>query len=57
MRPKSTSVLRVLSWASSRIITEYFVRLWSNIAYLNNMPSVMYFSIVLLDVRSSNLIA
>ena len=52
--PKRTSVWTVLSWASSKITTEY---LWSNgspIASLKSIPSVMYFTRVFAEVASSN---
>ena len=52
---KSTSVLTVLSWASSMIIIEYFFNLGSKIASLNNIPSVKNFIFVFFDSFSSNL--
>lgn len=56
IKPKSTSVFNVLSCASSKIITEYFFSIWSIIASLRSIPSVMYFKMVFFEVWSSNLI-
>ena len=52
-KPNKISVFRVLSWASSRITIEYFYSLGSTVASLKSIPSVIYFKIVFLDVRSS----
>ena len=54
--PMSTSVLTLLSWASSMTITEYFLNEISWETSRSRMPSVMNLMAVLEDVVLSNLI-
>ena len=53
-RPNSTSVERVLSWASSRMITLYLSSMGSVIASRSSIPSVMYLGCGWANQRRAN---
>ena len=55
MTPSKISVARVLSWISSKIITEYLSKNGSTMTSRKSIPSVMYFNKVSFEIQSSNL--
>ncbi|RNA01390.1 hypothetical protein BpHYR1_007791 [Brachionus plicatilis] len=56
-RPKSTSVFKDRSWASSIMMAEYLSKSGSFKLSLSKIPSVMYFITVESDVQSSKRMA